>query len=229
MTSKRFPNMSPAQQRLSAGIVSLGLVLALALGRGHADALTHRNCGPRHAVGVAYGTLGKAYRVPHRRSLYACVYGRRGSRKLADSFFPRPAVDIAGTLVGFAFFSPEPDLERVVLEVADLTKPESAGRFVLDLGEDKVGSLRLKSDGAVAWIQCPVLDNHSVTGSPRPNCLGAGRSVNTVYKLDAGSDRSEGDVMALDHGKQVDPGSLQLHGSTLTWVKKGERRSATLR
>jgi hypothetical protein len=53
--------------------------------------------------------------------------------------------------------------------------------------------------------------------------------VNTVYKLDAGPDRSEDDVTALDRGKQIDPGSLQLHGSTLTWIKQGKRRSATLR
>jgi hypothetical protein len=138
-----------------AGLMALGLVLVLALGRGHADARTHRACGPRDAVGQAYGTLGKVYSIPHRRALHACLYGRHGTTNLADSFFPRPAVDIAGTLVGFAFFSPEPDLDRVVLEVADLSEPEGGGRFVLDLGGDKVGSLRLRSNGAIAWIRCP--------------------------------------------------------------------------
>ena len=34
--------------------------------------------------------------------------------------------------------------------------------------------------------------------------------------------------LVLDHGEGIDPESLELHGSTLTWTNSGEPRSATL-
>jgi hypothetical protein len=75
-----------------------------------------------------------------------------------------------------------------------------------------VGSLAARSDGAVAWIGVV----RSIVG---------GRQAIEVHAADgsASTDR------VLDTGAQIVPGSLQLHGSTLTWRHGAATRHATLR
>ncbi len=50
-----------------------------------------------------------------------------------------------------------------------------------------------------------------------------GPAVNEVWKTDRGGRRR------LDRGTTVDPNSLRLHGSTITWTDGGSRRTASLR
>ena len=77
-------------------------------------------------------------------------------------------------------------------------------------GFQSVRSLALKSDGAVAWIGLV----SSVVGR---------RRVIEVHKADA--NRA---AVTLDSGPAVDPGSLRLHGSRLSWTHGTATRSATL-
>jgi hypothetical protein len=70
-------------------------------------------------------------------------------------------------------------------------------------------SLVLKANGSVAWI----VDRAAFMGSPR--------SIDVVAEDTAGR-------RILDSGLDIDPQSLALTGSTLTWQKGGTTRSATL-
>jgi len=74
-----------------------------------------------------------------------------------------------------------------------------------------VGSLALKGDGAVAWIA----EGRSIIGhGPQPI---------EVHRHDSRGER------LLDSGAAIDPKSLRLTGSTLTWTRAGQTESATLR
>jgi hypothetical protein len=192
----------------------------------------HRSCGPRASVTEAFGRLGRAYRAGGHSDLRACLYGHRSSRSLIDSdWFPRPAIQVSSTLVGFAAVIGEADEPGTTsIEIEDLAKPQGSARILeFGLGSYKIGSLRLKSDASVAWIQCPVLNNQVENGSPQPNCVSPGHSVNAVYKRDKATNLNSAQADLLDQGKGIDPRSLRLRGSTLSWIDNGARRTATLR
>jgi hypothetical protein len=219
-----------ARQLIAAGLV---LTIAAVLASAANSRAVLRWCGPTSSVTEASGRLARAFRPLHGGQLEACRFGHRGSRKLFTSdWFARPAVAVGGTLVGFAAVVSEGDQPlEVTVHVEDLAKPHLSGGIVLNigLGTAKVGSLRMKSDAAIAWIQCPVRANAEINASPRPNCVSPGHSVNGVYKRDKNTDLSKTDYDLLDQGKGVDPRSLQLHGSRLTWLHSGAHRLATLR
>jgi hypothetical protein len=72
-------------------------------------------------------------------------------------------------------------------------------------------AVALKANGSVAWI----LDRVDYTG--------AGNSQTyEVWKSDGAG------MVLLDSDPEIDPASLLLDGSTLTWTRAGEPRSATL-
>jgi len=73
----------------------------------------------------------------------------------------------------------------------------------------EVADLELKANGSVAWI----VDRFEFMGSPH--------TIDVVAVDSAGR-------RVLDSGTDVDPKSLTLTGSTLTWVKSGATRSASL-
>jgi hypothetical protein len=83
------------------------------------------------------------------------------------------------------------------------TKPVGPESYVT------VRSVVIKADGAVAWIALA-------------SSLLAHRRDTEVHKSDQHGQR------LLDSGGGIDPGSLRLHGSKLTWRDGGGKRSATL-
>ncbi len=94
--------------------------------------------------------------------------------------------------------------DGVVLRKASATS-HSAGAE----SYQSVAALVVKADGAVAWIGL----GRSIIGR---------RPVVEVHRYDR-----RGQAL-LDSGSAVATGSLRLHGSQLTWTKRGQRRSATL-
>jgi len=136
---------------------------------------------------------------------------------------PLPALDLTGSLVGWA----ESTTQGMAI------KTEDPGRFAgrrsrgifFDASQFRVGSLEVHRTAGVAWIQCPAsMRKPGPVRSPSPNCVRPGRSVNRVYKAEAGSRTP----VLLDRGRSIDPRSLTLRGSTLTWRKGGRLRRARL-
>jgi hypothetical protein len=72
-----------------------------------------------------------------------------------------------------------------------------------------VGSVVVRANGAVAWIGL----EHSIVG---------GSTAIEVHASGAGGDQ------VLDSGSRIDPTSLRLHGSRLSWSDGGATRHATL-
>jgi hypothetical protein len=150
--------------------------------------------------------------------------------------YPVPAISIAGHVVAFALEGQaDPNMrdDDTHVFVRDLRTGEPPPEFTSEGApfavshprkyDGQVGSVKLKRNGAVAWIACRTRINPDY-GDPRPGCVRAG-AFDEVHKLDAGEDDPE----LLDKGRLIDPRSLRRRGSRITWTNHGRRRSATLR
>jgi hypothetical protein len=145
-----------------------------------------------------------------------------------EAFGP-PAIDLAGPVLGYAIEQCDERNCRTLVKVDDLRgdkRDDAVGTVVRASSKRrrvKVGSLRVRRNGGVAWTTCP---DRSAAGqaTQRPNCTGPGDAVRVV-KLNAGARTPR----ELDHGRSIDPSSLRLSHGRVSWLDAGVRRHARLR
>jgi hypothetical protein len=123
-------------------------------------------------------------------------------------------VKVAGNVTAYALTTCGIDTGSTEVIVRRLTdgqqrasEPATTTRLVESY--TAVDSLVMRADGAVAWIAV----NHSIVRHA---------SATEVHKLDHR-------FLLLDSGSGIDPRSLRLHKSKLTWKHRGATRSASLR
>ncbi|HET6868067.1 MAG TPA: hypothetical protein VFH80_19295 [Solirubrobacteraceae bacterium] len=174
-------------------------------------------CGPASARTLVGDGRVRVY-VLHQ-VVYGCSVARgrsfrlgHASRALAESRVGPVAV--AGDVAGYGLQSFGVDTVTATIVVRRLTdgtevKELRATRAVGAEAFQSIGSVAVLASGAVAWIG----SEHSIVGH---------RSAIEVHAAGAGGDR------VLDSGANVDPASLRLHGSRLSWVDGGATRHATL-
>jgi len=202
-------------------------------------------CVPREARVLASSAEASVYRVSVRKrrrgyEVFACVRGsRQRPVQIADGdfdfVFGGPALSLNGTVLGYALdicdFSAGGDGCRTEVHVEDLAD-EGRSRQLgfsaagpLSYRPVKVGSLRARPNGDVAWIACPEFASDTdIVGERGPTCVRPG-NTDRVYALDAQSGRRS----RLDLSKRIDPGSLRREGSRVSWIRAGHRRSGSLR
>jgi hypothetical protein len=147
---------------------------------------------------------------------YGCLFSRNRRFELGRNWddesieLPQVAAPYAGYVsifcgVGrcFPFIAVRDLRDGRVLRNIDASIETVAGR------PSAVQSLVLKANGSVAWI----VDRAAFMGSPRT--------------IDVVAEDTTGRRM-LDRGPDIDPLSLRLSGSTLSWQKGGASRTATL-
>lgn len=161
----------------------------------------------------------------------ACNYATGRRELLSDAphevfVFPPPAIDLAGVLVGFAQ-EDNSDPVGTSLSRIRVISVRTGREKSFPIGNDpggsdlgKVGSLQVTPRASVAWIVCPY--GQLSRGDPAPHCTRPGYRAR-VWKLERGSTPE-----LLDEGTDIDPRSLGLRGTRLTWLRGGERRAATL-
>ena len=167
--------------------------------------------------------------------LIACDYNVR-SPQLVDSpidtifAFRGPSLSLNGSYLGFAVDDCDPNAVTCVTRVVriDLTERYAGptGFPAQPIGKPyvKVGSLRVGRHGGLIWIVCPERgDSLNLLGKQTPNCVRPG-DRDTVITLAAGA-KSE---VILDSGRQIDPSSLRLSGTTAGWSHSGRTRHARL-
>jgi hypothetical protein len=150
--------------------------------------------------------------------------------------FAPPAIDLAGTVVGFAeedCFEPECSTRIVAFDTRRIPRRQTSsavpGMRVVNPGRPdrvRIGALQVRRNFALAWIVCRGSRNHNLPTPDEPVC-NRRRVYNNVFKSDAGTKR--GDEKRLDWGRGIPAASLKLEGSRLTWTHGKQRRSATLR
>lgn len=169
-----------------------------------------------------------------RGNLWGCVFEDRQPVNLAarldnEFWYRRPAIKMRGSVVAYALTArtdPNEGVEATLIQRVDLrSSTDPKFRYFQSKragpGVPKVGSLVFRSSGAVAWIACP--GRHASRGMFAPTCERPGAS-DRVYVLRRGARKPE----LIDTGSRIDPHSLRLHGSRITWLKRGRTVSAAL-
>lgn len=205
-----------------------------------------RTC-PKGLPAVAQNDFVRVYKVRDRHS-------RRGyevdacSRTTRERYpidlppsgiyaFLGPSISLRGPLVGYAQQVCGPDGRVDGSDGGSCFSTVKVRNF--DIGDDvnaspagppgrslvKVGSLRVKANGSVAWIACPERHRKRAIGRRGPNCVRPG-DFNYVLADQGGSRRRP---LILARGRGIDPDSLRLAGSTLSWNRNGRRVRAKLR
>ena len=215
----------------ASGAAALAALLLVATGEA---GTRYANCGPADARTIIANERIRVYKDADD-DVVACLEGtdvRRTLESPRDTYyvFRAPALQLRGTLIGSAidFCDPQADCETSIA-VQDLSRAsEGSGLLNGSTGAPrrlvKVGSLRFRPNGSVAWIACSENDPQVFSASRQPNCVRAGRDRIWVMRKIVGASKAE----VLDTGRHIDPSSLRLSGQQLTWREAGRRRTRQL-
>jgi hypothetical protein len=202
------------------GLVALGLCLApTGSGAKAGSEVSAGPCGPAGAHTLAASGVARVYSLGGQ--VYGCSgttgktvhLGRSSVCEGGDEIGPAA---VAGELAayGAAICGVDTGSASVVVRrLSDGKQLLSEPATTRPLGPESyqwVDSVVAKSDGAIAWIGV----GNSI--------IGHGPLTVEVFRATA-----HGRAL-LDSGESVDPRSLRLHGSKLTWKDDGAARSATL-
>jgi hypothetical protein len=193
-----------------------------------------RDCHPRGARTVARTPHARVFAYPEGRHdespLYGCLFRRRRAIELADGSAAlwAPVAALLGPYVGVGLNIEEgAENPFTDIEIMDLRN----GQLVMNTKEssdDGIGSVVINRHRAAAWIGCfgGRVRNDSIT-----RCLHHHDSTQTVYARPSALGRGTGefDATILDQVGGIDPFSLRLQGSRLTWKDAGVTRHTTLR
>jgi hypothetical protein len=205
-------------------------------------------CEPEGSTTLASSHESRVYRIERQRGgrstayTYACRRSSGSQVLLASdaepsAIFPLPAISLIGPYVGYAVDTDadptEPGGRMTYVEVDDLRPPkpgrEQAGLVVSAGHRDvaRVGSMKVSSHGAVAWIACPAPPDGPLASDPNGACTKPGTYAR-VFKARLGSDGTAR-VKELDRGRTIDPHSLRRVHFGVAWRHNGKRRAAKLR
>ena len=245
----RIPDILSRAGRWSGGLVvlcSVGLLALESISSGGMIAGKDRSdrCRPKGSITILENRVGRIFAdepvAPSEdRKLYTtyqCAFDTGRVIEVDDPFeasfaYRPPAMDLAGRLLAYAIDSNSVDgPSNTSIIVRDLSQGPRYDDTVLDVSArtsetqlaPKIGSVVANPGGGVAWISCPQAPR--VDGTRGPTCLRPGHPDH-VFKVDSGTKRRR----LLASGSDIDPGSLRLRGSRLTWRQGGRTRSATLR
>ena len=205
-------------------------------------------CEPEGSTTLAETHEARVYRIERERSghttayTYACLRSSGSQVLLASdaepsAIFPVPAISLIGPYVGYAVDTDAdptaPGGRMTYVEVDDL-RPQEPGHeqagLVVSAGHRdvaRVGSLKVSSHGAVAWIACPAPSEGQLASDPDGACTKPGTYAR-VFKARLGPDGAAR-VKELDKGRRVDPRSLRRVHMGVAWRHAGKRRAAKLR
>jgi hypothetical protein len=168
---------------------------------------------------VFVGTRGDA-RYHH----FACLLARGAPVALYDDDGLFPPIALAGPLVGYAGDICDPETCETFVSVTDLRDDSDGvnrGAPAGPGGTSEVPALVLNSNGALAWVSCTAFN--PAYGAIHV-CTAKSRKRKRVYALDRHSYR----MRLLQVSRRIDPGSLALHGSRLSWLDGRKRHAARL-
>jgi hypothetical protein len=147
-----------------------------------------------------------------------------------DYFFPAPAVAASGRLVVLGDISE--NVSRGVIpyrmSANGLVRQNGAPLLAGTSGRAKLITVKLKPDGAYAWMTCRIvgpLAPYLRTGE-HARCDRPGVAI-YVYTHNAADD--DDTSRRVGQGSTIDPRTFRLRGSTISWRQHGRTREASLR
>jgi hypothetical protein len=203
-------------RRIALVVIALGTIWVIQSTDAGAESGT---CGDSHGHTLVQNGSARVYTL--HGGVYACaspngVVYHLGSSSVCVGTRRAAPVALAGRLVAYGLESCGVDTGSTEVVVRSLTTgkrlhtdPSATGPRGAESFQS-VTSLVVKRDGSDAWI--------SIT-----NSLGGHGSAIEVHA------HSLSGFTLLDSGIGVDPSSLRLKRSMLSWIHSGQRRSAQLR
>jgi hypothetical protein len=175
-------------------------------------------CGPASARTLESDSIARVY--SSGGSIYGCARGasrvyRLGNAQICIRAGRAGPVVLLGTLVGYGFEMCGVDTgssEVIVQRLSDGHKLRTEAAITGQVGPESYGAVRsiaLRGDGAVAWI------------AQASSIIRRGQ-ITEVHRADRRG------TATLDSGNTIDPASLRLRGSTVTWRHGTATRTATL-
>jgi len=194
-----------------------------------------RRCQPR-AKGVlvrsrhlvAISVPGGSYRI-----LAVCLLGRHRLEALTDGedqiAYRPPAISANGYQLAYGEEDDFQNTSAAYIEVGDV-RNTTGWRYDANPLQGMTGagpevaSVRVGSDGDVAWISCTSYALTPQFGARTRDCVRPARtSRSSVFRASP-----HGRPVLLDSGREIKQLSLRLSGGTLSWVHSGRRRHARL-
>jgi len=135
-----------------------------------------------------------------------------------------PAIDLAGgRVVGYAASINDAPGSDFIVSVENVGDDQPVLYRASNRG-DGVTSLRVLSDGSVAWIEC-TKPGASLLNHGEVKCGNSTREILRHRVRDGRKARPE----VLARSPHIKAYSLRLDGTRISWVQAGRRRSANLR
>jgi len=180
-------------------------------------------CGPAGSRTLVDNASARLY-TTHTGALGGCAFasGRAAVLAFAETFYRPPAMALSGTMA--AMVINDPNADSPVIQAIDLGPSDY--RLVLSRPRERVGSIRVRPDGTLAFISCPPgrYDPADPPISPGPGCRHAGPRLDTVYIAVA-----HRGLRRVARGHGIDPTSLRLSETTISWRQDGRRRRMAYR
>ena len=227
-------------------LTSVSVALALSIGAwcyaqaatGVPRAATDAPCARSGSATVLENREARVYATRRGgRIKYACLKDTGRREKLDGPISdirtrPPPAMALAGPLLLTVTDTLADGLDvaadRRTLGIIDL-RVDADGRSPvvttrLGYGVLGVGSAQLKENGSFAFVSCLTSGRRGIVSE---NCLR--RETVSPYEVVKYEVRAPRRRVVLESGLQIDPASLRLRGSRLTWRSGSETKSAPLR
>ena len=118
------------------------------------------------------------------------------------------------------------DSDEAGIQIRTLALRPGAERTPIALPEERVGSIRVRPDGTVAWIACPLgpdADPDEIIISPKPECVRPRRARNRVVLFRPVRGFRDERVRELSVASRIDPRSLRMSATTVSWTRDGRR------
>lgn len=204
---------------LAAGALALGSTFGGSDGR--ANAKVAPGCVPAGAQVVLSNSTAAVYR-DQVGGLTGCSASGSGFNLGSFEFqYKPPIMALSGEMVAIVEDSDESGIRIVIVALRPGAEAIAIGR-----PEERIGSIRVRPDGTVAWIACPLgpdADPDKIIISPKPECVRPRRARNRVMLFRPAQGFRDERVRQLSAASRIDPASLKMNATTVSWTRNDRR------
>lgn len=206
---------------LAAGAVGLALILTSGPGDGRADASSAPGCVPAGAPVLLSNSTAAIY-LEQLGGIAGCAAnGTRYNLGIAELAYKPPIMALSGEMTAIVDDSDEAGIHIRTLALRPGAEATPIGR-----PEERIGSIRVRPDGTVAWIACPLgpdADPDKIIISPKPECVRPRRARNRVLLFRPAQGFRDERIRQLSAASRIDPASLRMNATTVSWTRNGRR------
>lgn len=209
--------------RLALVVGAVGLAMALTSGRsdGRADASSAPGCVPAGAPVLLSNSMAAIYREKLGGISGCAVNGTDYNLGIAELAYKPPIMALSGEMTAIVDDSDEAGIQIRTLALRPGAEATPIGR-----PEERIGSIRVRPDGTVAWIACPLgpdADPDKIIISPKPECVRPRRARNRVLLFRPAQGFRDERLRQLSAASRIDPASLKMNATTVSWMRDGRR------